>query len=103
MVEAIGTFFLALTVVGAVLTGSMFTPLAAGIILMTMIYAGGHISGGHYNPAVTMAVLVRGRITVGRAVGYWIAQAVAGVIAGARFRPAPPRAGAHNRIRPAGR
>ena len=38
-------------------------PLAAGAILMVMIYAGGHISGGHYNPAVTMAALVRGRIS----------------------------------------
>ena len=67
----------------AVLSGSVFTPLAAGAMLMVMIYAGGHISGGHYNPAVTMAALVRGRIGIRDAVGYWIAQAAGGVIAGA--------------------
>lgn len=80
-VEAIGTFFLVFTVVTSGLSGSPFTPLAAGAILMVMIYAGGHISGGHYNPAVTVAVLLRRRISIGDAVGYWIAQLVAGVIA----------------------
>jgi aquaporin Z len=49
---------------------------------MVMIYAGGHISGGHYNPAVTMGALVRGRIGPVEAVGYWIAQVAGGVIAG---------------------
>ena len=63
VVEAIGAFFLTFTVATAVLSGSIFTPLAAGAVLMVMIYAGGHISGGHYNPAVTMAALVRGRIS----------------------------------------
>ena len=53
---------------------------------MVMIYAGGHISGGHYNPAVTLAVLVRGRIGIRDAVGYWIAQVVGGVVAGALAR-----------------
>ncbi|HEY0803535.1 MAG TPA: aquaporin [Pseudonocardiaceae bacterium] len=81
-VEAIGTFFLVFTVTTSVLSGGAFTPLAAGAVLMVMIYAGGHISGGHYNPAVTLAVLLRGRIGLGDAVGYWIAQVVAGVVAG---------------------
>jgi aquaporin Z len=58
-------------------------PLAIGASLMVMIYAGGHISGGHYNPAVTMAVLLRGRIGLGEAVGYWIAQLVAALVVGA--------------------
>jgi aquaporin Z len=80
-VEAIGTFFLVFTVAASALSGSAFTPLAAGMALMVMVYAGGHISGGHYNPAVTMAVLVRRRIGPGQAVGYWITQLVAGVIA----------------------
>jgi aquaporin Z len=80
-VEAIGTFFLVFTVAISGLTGSAFTPLAAGAILMVMIYAGGHISGGHYNPAVTMAALVRRRIGIGDAAGYWVAQLAAGVIA----------------------
>jgi len=51
-----------------------------------MIYAGGHISGGHYNPAVTMAALVRRRISAADAVGYWIVQALAGIAAGAAAR-----------------
>jgi aquaporin Z len=80
-VEAIGTFFLVFTVAVSGLTGSVFTPLAAGAVLMVMIYAGGHISGGHYNPAVTMAALVRRRIGIGDAVGYWVVQLVAGVVA----------------------
>lgn len=85
-VELIGTFFLVFTVCASGFTGSTFTPLAAGAVLMVMIYAGGHISGGHYNPAVTMAVLWRRRIGVGDAVGYWIAQIAAGVIAAAAAR-----------------
>lgn len=75
-------FFLTFVVVVSVLSHSVFTPLAAGATLMVMIYAGGHISGGHYNPAVTMGVLVRGRIGVIEAVGYWIAQVAGGVVAG---------------------
>jgi aquaporin Z len=80
-VEAIGTFFLVFTVAASGFSGSTFTPLAAGAVLMVMIYAGGHISGGHYNPAVTMAALCRRRIGLGDAVGYWIAQLAAGLIA----------------------
>ena len=82
VVEAIGAFFLTFVVAVSVLSGSVFTPLAAGATLMVMIYAGGHISGGHYNPAVTLAVLVRGRIGIRDAVAYWIAQVVGGVVAG---------------------
>jgi aquaporin Z len=81
-VEAIGAFFLTFVVAVSVLSGSVFTPLAAGATLMVMIYAGGHISGGHFNPAVTLAVLVRGRIGIRDAVAYWIAQVAGGVIAG---------------------
>jgi aquaporin Z len=61
---------------------------------MVMVYAGGHISGGHYNPAVTMAALVRGRIGIRDAVGYWIAQIVGALIAAVIVRavvtPAAP-------------
>ena len=84
--EFIGTFFLTFAVAVAALTGSVFVPLAAGGTLMVMIYAGGHISGGHYNPAVTLAVLVRRRIGVRDAAGYWIAQVAGGVVAGALAR-----------------
>jgi aquaporin Z len=81
VVEGIGAFFLVFAVAMSGLTGSVYTPLAAGAALMVMVYAGGHISGGHFNPAVTMAVLWRRRIAPGVAVGYWIAQLAAGVIA----------------------
>ena len=84
--EFIGAFFLTFAVAMAALSGSVFVPLAAGATLMVMIYAGGHISGGHYNPAVTMAALVRRRIGISDAVAYWIVQAAAGIAAGALAR-----------------
>src|SRR6266576_4994906 len=78
-VEAIGTFFLVFTVGAAVGSGSPFAPLGIGVVLMVMIYAGGHLSGGHYNPAVTLAVLVRGKISRNDAAGYWVAQVAGGL------------------------
>ena len=81
LVEFIGTFFLVFTVGASVRGGSALAPLAIGAVLMVMVYAGGHISGGHYNPAVTIAALTRGRIALREAVGYWVAQLVAGVLA----------------------
>ena len=56
-------------------------PLAIGAALMVMIFAGGHVSGGHYNPAVTLAVFLRGRCPAADIIPYWIAQ-----IAGAASR-----------------
>jgi aquaporin Z len=79
--ELIGTFFLVFTIGASVRGGSMLAPLAIGAVLMVMIYAGGHVSGGHYNPAVTLAAWVRGRIGLGEAAGYWVTQLVAGVLA----------------------
>ena len=55
IVEFIGTFFLVFTVGIAVRQNAPFAPFAIGSILMVMIFAGGHISGGHFNPAVTLA------------------------------------------------
>jgi aquaporin Z len=81
VVEAIGTFFLVFTVGAAVGSGSQFAPLGIGAVLMVMIYAGGHLSGGHYNPAVTMAVLMRRRIGLRDAVAYWVVQFGAGLLA----------------------
>jgi aquaporin Z len=78
--ELIGTFFLVLTVGASVLSGSPLAPLAIGAMLMVMVYAGGHISGGHFNPAVTTGVLVRRRIAVADAIAYWVAQIVAGLL-----------------------
>ena len=79
VVELIGTFFLVFTVGASVRNGSSLAPLAIGAALMVMVYAGGHISGGHYNPAVTVAALTRGRIGLREAVGYWIVQLVGGL------------------------
>ena len=78
--ELIGTFIFLFTIAAAVLSASSLAPLAIGSVLMVMIYAGGHISGGHYNPAVTLAALVRGRIGLRDAVGYWVAQIVGGLL-----------------------
>ena len=61
--EAIGTFFLVFTVITAVSSGSPLAPLGIGAVLMVMIYAGGHISGAHYNPAVSIAAFVRGGLS----------------------------------------
>jgi aquaporin Z len=80
-VEAIGTFFLVFTVGTAVGSGSPLAPLGIGAVLMVMVYAGGHLSGGHYNPAVTLAVLVRGRIRLRDAAAYWLVQLGAGLLA----------------------
>jgi aquaporin Z len=85
-VEAIGTFFLVFTVGASVGSASPFAPLAIGAVLMVMIYAGGHLSGGHYNPAVTLAVLVRRRIGLRDAVAYWVVQFAAGLLASAVVR-----------------
>ena len=83
IVEAIGTFFLVLTIGQVVIepgAGAM-APLAIGSVLMVMIYAGGHISGGHFNPAVTLGVFLRGRATAAELGGYWAAQIAGGIIA----------------------
>lgn len=80
--EFIGTFFLVLTIGLAVNGGAgTLAPLAIGAVLMVMVYAGGHISGAHYNPAVTLAILVRGRITTAEAIVYMIVQVAAAALA----------------------
>ncbi|MCC6166940.1 MAG: aquaporin [Caldilineaceae bacterium] len=83
IVEFIGTFFLVFTVGMTVIApgNTEFAALAIGSALMVMVYAGGHISGGHYNPAVTLAVLMRGKTTVNDAAIYIVVQLAAGVVA----------------------
>lgn len=81
LVEFIGTFFLVFTVGIAVRQGAPFAPFAIGAILMVMIFAGGHISGGHFNPAVTLAAFLRGRCDKRDVVPYWAAQFLAGFAA----------------------
>jgi aquaporin Z len=80
--EFIGTFFLVLTVGLSVSNGTPLAPLAIGASLMIMVYMGGHISGGHYNPAVSLAVALRGKLSWGNFIPYLIAQFCAAIAAG---------------------
>ena len=73
--EFIGTFFLVL-VIG--LTGN---PIAIGIMLMVMVYMGGHISGAHYNPAVSIAMIIRGLLSVKEAIKYILSQLSGAILA----------------------
>src|SRR3954462_14116164 len=82
LVEFIGTFFLVLTVGLALRQGAPLAPIAIGSVLMVMIFAGGHISGGHFNPAVTFAAFIRGRCDKRDVLPYWVAQFAAAVAAG---------------------
>jgi aquaporin Z len=81
LVEFIGTFFLVFTVGASVRSGADLAPVAIGSILMVMIFAGGHISGGHFNPAVTLAVWLRGKCDAKDVGPYWLAQLLAGLAA----------------------
>ena len=97
LTELIGTFFLVLTIGLSVLGGTPMAPLAIGAVLMVMVYMGGHVSGGHYNPAVSLAVLLRGKLQARDVVPYMAAQvfgavaaaAVVYVVLGRTFAPAP--------------
>ncbi len=87
LVEMIGTFFLVLTV-GMTAYGHKYdelviAPLAIGCSLMIMVYAGGHYSGGHYNPAVSLAAFIRGRLSSGELIPYWVAQFLGAALAAA--------------------
>jgi aquaporin Z len=81
--EFIGTFFLSLTVCTAAVYGSAgdYAPFAIASALMVMIYAGGHISGAHYNPAVTVSVYLRGACDKDDVLPYIASQIVAAVSA----------------------
>src|SRR6266446_4580215 len=81
--EFIGTFFLVLTI-GCTVIGNgagAFAPLAIGSALMVMIFAGGHISGGHFNPAVTLGVWLRGKCEAKDVVPYMSFQIMGAVLA----------------------
>lgn len=83
LTEFIGTFFLVLTIGCTVIPGrpGVIAPLAIGAALMVMIFAGGHVSGAHYNPAVTLAVFLRGRCDAKDVAPYMVAQVAAGIVA----------------------
>ena len=84
LTEFIGTFFLVLTIgcTGIAAGPGVIAPLAIASVLMVMIYAGGHVSGGHYNPAVTLGAFIRGACPAGDVAPYMAAQ-VLGALAAA--------------------
>ena len=97
LTEFIGTFFLVLTAALTLMNGTPLAPLAIGSALMVMVYMGGHVSGAHYNPAVSLAVLLRGRIKLAEFLAYagsqiagaTVAALVAYAVVGRTVAPAP--------------
>jgi aquaporin Z len=95
--ELIGTFFLVFAVGMTATSGTAAAPLAIGSMLMVMVYMGGHVSGAHYNPAVTVGVLLRGGMEksdvvpylAAQVLGAWLAAGSVYVLTGATFAPAP--------------
>jgi aquaporin Z len=86
LTEFIGTFFLVATIGFTVLKpgdAGNLAPLAIGSVLMVMIFAGGHVSGAHYNPAVTLAMFLRGKCPASDVVPYIVAQCLAAAAAAA--------------------
>jgi aquaporin Z len=81
LVEFVGTFFLVLTIGTTVIGGIDVAPLAIGSVLMVMVFAGGHISGAHYNPAVSLAVFMRGKLPARELGLYWAAQLAGAAVA----------------------
>src|SRR5437899_10126356 len=81
--ELIGTFFLVLTIGCSVIGNGAgpLAPLAIGSALMVMIFAGGYISGGHFNPAVTLGVWLRGKCEGNDVAPYMTFQIVGAVLA----------------------
>lgn len=100
--ELVGTFFLVFTIGLTVMNGTPLAPIAIGAVLMAMVYMGGHISGAHYNPAVSVAILIRGKMEARDLIPYVLAQLCGAILAslavmvivGDTFAPAPaPEAG----------
>lgn len=99
--ELIGTFFLVFTIGMTAVEGSTNAALAIGATLMVMVYMGGHVSGAHYNPAVSVAVLLRGAMDKADFVPYIVAQLLGATLAsvtvlaltGATFAPSPSAGG----------
>lgn len=82
LAEFFGTMMLTLVIALSVAHSEVLAPLAIGAILMCVIFTYGHLSGAHYNPAVSFAVWARGRITTLACVGYIIFQCLGAVVAG---------------------
>ena len=97
LTEFTGTFFLVFTIGCSVLVGTPMAPLAIGASLMVMVYMGGHVSGAHYNPAVSLGLVLRGSFATTELVAYVSAQLLGAIAAslavylvtGRTFVPAP--------------
>ncbi len=97
--EFLGTFFLVLTIGFAVASGTAYGAFAVGGVLMALVYLGGHISGAHYNPAVTLAFVLRGgndfdhRLALPymgvQVLGGWCAALMTLAVQGRTFAPSP--------------
>ena len=95
--ELIGTFFLVFTIGMTAVAGLAAAPIAIGCTLMVMVYMGGHISGAHYNPAVSVAIFLRGALDGSDLLPYIAAQILGALLAGgavllitgSTFAPAP--------------
>lgn len=82
VVEFLGTFFLVMSMTMTEGGGLQhFAPLAIGLTLITLVYAGGHISGSHFNPAVTLAVYLRGKLDAGDVLPYMVGQFLGSTLA----------------------
>src|SRR5690242_20716362 len=90
--EFFGTFWLTFGGCGSAVLAAAFpalgigflgVALAFGLTVLTMAYAVGHVSGGHFNPAVTLGLVAGGRFSTGDAVGYIIAQVIGAIAAAA--------------------
>lgn len=79
--EALATFLFVFAIIAAVNNAGDFAPLAIGFALMVLIYATGHLSGAHLNPAVSLGALIRGALSIGDFIAYIIAQFIGGVLA----------------------
>ncbi|MCW4457422.1 MIP/aquaporin family protein [Microbacterium sp. MPKO10] len=78
--EALATFLFVFAIIAAVNNAGDFAPLAIGFALMVLVYATGHISGGHINPAVSLGALLRGAMSVGDFFAYIVAQFIGGAL-----------------------
>ena len=91
--EFVGTFALVFAGAGAIMVdakthalGHVGVAITFGLVIMAMIYAVGHVSGAHFNPAVTFAFALSRRFPWSRAGGYWGAQLVGAIVAAALLR-----------------